>query len=189
MESSSSTGDLPVAHARYASNVVRELQEKFGIKNPVQIPKFKKIVLNMGIGDAVGNSKAIQVGEYVLSRISGQKPVVTRSRKSIATFKLREGAPIGCMVTLRGARMYDFFERLVAVALPRVKDFRGISRKGFDRRGNFNMGIVDATVFPEVDIERVVDKQRGFDISIVTTASSDNEAMSLLELMGMPFRK
>jgi large subunit ribosomal protein L5 len=154
----------------------------------MQVPKIKKIVLNSGVRDAVTNSKSIQFVEYAMTRISGQKPVVTRARKSIAAFKLREGIPIGVMVTMRQKRMYEFLDRLIAVALPRVRDFRGIPRKGFDGRGNYTMGIKEQIVFPEIEIEKL-DTVRGMDITFVTTAETDEEGLELLELMGMPFRK
>jgi large subunit ribosomal protein L5 len=154
----------------------------------MQVPKLVKIVLNTGVRDAVNNSKAIQFVEYAMTRISGQKPVVTRAKKSIAAFKLREGLPIGVMVTMRKRRMYDFLDRFVSVALPRVRDFRGVPRKGFDGRGNYTMGIKEQIVFPEIEIDKL-DQIRGLDITFVTTAKTDEEGAELLELMGMPFRK
>jgi large subunit ribosomal protein L5 len=172
----------------YNEKVVPALMKKFNYSSPMQVPKIDKIVLNTGVRDAVSNSKSIQFVEYAMTRISGQKPVVTRARKSIAAFKLREGLPIGVMVTMRKKKMYEFLDRLIAVALPRVRDFRGIPRKGFDGRGNYTMGIKEQIVFPEIEIEKL-DTVRGMDITFVTTAKTDEEGMELLELMGMPFRK
>ncbi len=172
----------------YNEKVVPALMKKFNYSSPMQVPKIEKIVLNTGVRDAVSNSKSIQFVEYAMTRISGQKPVVTRARKSIAAFKLREGLPIGVMVTMRKKRMYEFLDRLIAVALPRVRDFRGIPRKGFDGRGNYTMGIKEQIVFPEIEIEKL-DTVRGMDVTFVTTAKTDEEGLELLELMGMPFRK
>lgn len=172
----------------YNEKVVPALMKKFNYSSPMQVPKIEKIVLNTGVRDAVSNSKSIQFVEYAMTRISGQKPVVTRARKSIAAFKLREGLPIGVMVTMRKKRMFEFLDRLIAVALPRVRDFRGIPRKGFDGRGNYTMGIKEQIVFPEIEIEKL-DTVRGMDVTFVTTAKTDEEGMELLELMGMPFRK
>ena len=172
----------------YNKTVVPALMERFNYSSPMQVPKITKIVLNTGVRDAVANSKAIAFVEYAYNAMTGQKPVVTRSKKSIAAFKLREGIPIGVMVTLRKKKMNDFFERLVAVALPRVRDFRGVPRKGFDGRGNYTMGLKEQIVFPEILIEKL-DQVRGMDITFVTTAKTDEEGLVLLELMGMPFRK
>lgn len=172
----------------YSKVVVPALMKKFNYSSPMQVPKLTKIVLNTGVRDAVGNSKAIQFVEYALGTITGQKPVVTRAKKSIAAFKLREGLPIGVMVTLRKKRMNDFLDRLMSVALPRVRDFRGVPRKGFDGRGNYTMGIKEQIVFPEIQIDKL-DQVRGMDITFVTTAKTDAEGLELLELMGMPFRK
>lgn len=172
----------------YTKTVVPALMKKFNYSSPMQVPKITKIVLNTGVRDAVGNSKAIQFVEYAMTTIAGQKPVVTRAKKSIAAFKLREGLPIGVMVTLRKKRMNDFLDRLIAVALPRVRDFRGVPRKGFDGRGNYTMGLKEQIVFPEIQIEKL-DQVRGMDITFVTTAKTDEEGFELLELMGMPFRK
>jgi large subunit ribosomal protein L5 len=172
----------------YKETVVPALMKKFNYSSPMQVPKLVKIVLNTGVRDAVNNSKAIQFVEYAMTRISGQKPVVTRAKKSIAAFKLREGLPIGVMVTMRKRRMYDFLDRFVSVALPRVRDFRGVPRKGFDGRGNYTMGIKEQIVFPEIEIDKL-DQIRGLDITFVTTAKTDEEGAELLELMGMPFRK
>jgi large subunit ribosomal protein L5 len=172
----------------YQQNVVPALMKKFNYSSPMQVPKLVKVVLNTGVRDAVNNSKAIQFVEYAMTQISGQKPVVTRARKSIAAFKLREGLPIGVMVTLRKQRMNEFLDRLFTVALPRVRDFRGVPRKGFDGRGNYTMGIKEQIVFPEIEIEKL-DTVRGLDVTFVTTAKTDEEGLELLELMGMPFRK
>jgi len=172
----------------YNKTVVPALMKKFNYSSPMQVPKITKVVLNTGVRDAVGNSKAIQFVEYAMTTITGQKPVVTRAKKSIAAFKLREGLPIGVMVTLRKKRMNDFLDRLISVALPRVRDFRGVPRKGFDGRGNYTMGLKEQIVFPEIAIEKL-DQVRGMDITFVTTAKTDEEGLELLELMGMPFRK
>jgi len=172
----------------YQQNVVPALMKKFNYSSPMQVPKLVKVVLNTGVRDAVNNSKAIQFVEYAMTQITGQKPVVTRARKSIAAFKLREGLPIGVMVTLRKQRMNEFLDRLFTVALPRVRDFRGVPRKGFDGRGNYTMGIKEQIVFPEIEIEKL-DTVRGLDVTFVTTAKTDEEGLELLELMGMPFRK
>lgn len=172
----------------YNKTVVPALMKKFNYSSPMQVPKITKVVLNTGVRDAVANSKAIQFVEYAMTTITGQKPVVTRAKKSIAAFKLREGLPIGVMVTLRKKKMNDFLDRLITVALPRVRDFRGVPRKGFDGRGNYTMGIKEQIVFPEIQIEKL-DQVRGMDITFVTTAKTDEEGMELLELMGMPFRK
>ena len=172
----------------YSEQVAPQLKKKFSYNNVHQIPKLKKIVLNMGLGEAIHNIKIIDSAVEELMTISGQRPVITRARKSIAAFKLREGMPIGCMVTLRGQRMYDFFEKLVNVALPRVRDFRGISPKAFDGAGNYSLGIKEQIIFPEIDYDKI-DKIKGMNISIVTSATSDEEGRELLTLMGMPFRK
>lgn len=173
---------------RYEDTVVPKLKEEFNYGNVMQVPKLKKIVLNSGLGEAVQNSKVIDHAVYAMTQISGQKPVVTKAKKSIAGFKLREGMPIGCKVTLRGARMYDFFDRFVSIALPRVRDFRGTPTKGFDGRGNYTMGIKEQIVFPEIDIDKV-DKIRGMDVTFVTSAETDKEARVLLSELGIPFRK
>lgn len=172
----------------YKESVVTKLKEEFGYKNVMQIPKLDKIVLNMGVGDAIGNVKLLDACAEQLSRVAGQKAVVTRAKKSIANFKLREGMPIGCRVTLRGERMYQFFNRLVNIALPRVRDFRGISGKAFDGRGNYTMGVKDMLIFPEVEYAKL-DKTRGLNLSISTTATNDEQAQALLSYLGMPFRK
>jgi large subunit ribosomal protein L5 len=165
-----------------------QLQEKFGFTNSMEIPRIEKIVLNMGLGEAVQNPKVVDNAANELTIIAGQKAVVTRAKKSIATFKLREGMPIGCRVTLRHERMYDFLSRLINIALPRVRDFRGISAKGFDGRGNYSLGVKEQIIFPEIDYDKI-DKIRGMNICIVTTAKTDEAALELLTLMGMPFRK
>jgi len=171
----------------YHESVVPKLKEKFNYTNPMQIPKITKVVLNMGLGEAIHNIKIIDSAVEELKQISGQQPVVTRAKKSIAAFKLREGMPIGCMVTLRKNRMYDFLNKLINVALPRVRDFRGISGKAFDGSGNYSLGIKEQLIFPEIDYDKI-DKIKGLNISIVTTAKSNEEGKELLRLMGMPFR-
>ncbi|MCB9029824.1 MAG: 50S ribosomal protein L5 [Deltaproteobacteria bacterium] len=172
----------------YQENVIAKLKEKFQYSSAMQIPKVKKVVLNMGLGEAIQNNKSLEYAEYALTQISGQKPVFTKAKKAIANFKLREGIPIGCMVTLRGKRMYEFMDRLISVALPRVKDFRGVSAKGFDGRGNYSMGIKEQIVFPEVNLEKL-DKVRGLNISFVTSATTDEEGRELLRELGIPFKK
>lgn len=173
---------------RYKEEVVPKLQEKFQYKSPMQVPRLEKIVLNCGVGETVGNSKAIDYAVYGLTQITGQKPVVTRARKSIAAFKLREGMPIGTKVTVRNTRMWNFLDRLFHVALPRVRDFRGTPTKGFDGRGNYTLGLGEQIVFPEVSIDKL-DKIRGLEMTFVTTAETDEEGRALLESLGMPFRK
>ena len=173
---------------RYQKDVVPALRKEFGYKNVMAIPKLEKVVVNMGLGEATQNVKLIDLGADELARITGQKPVTTRAKKSIAAFKVRQGMPIGTMVTLRGQRMYDFLDRLISIALPRVRDFKGVSPKGFDGRGNFTLGLRDQLMFPEIDYLKV-DKARGMNISFVTTAKTDEEARRLLQLMGMPFRQ
>ena len=172
---------------KYQKEVAPTLKKEFGYKNVMAIPKLQKIVVNMGLGEATSNAKIADVGADELSRITGQKAVVRRATKSIAQFKLRQGMPVGAMVTLRGERMYEFLDRLISIALPRVRDFRGVSPKGFDGRGNFTMGLKDQLLFPEIDYMKV-DKARGMNVSVVTTARTDEEARKLLQLMGMPFR-
>jgi len=171
----------------YQQEVAPKLAEQFGYKSPMQIPKLSKIVLNMGLGEAIQNIKILDSAAGELAQISGQKPVVTRARQSIAAFKLRKAMPIGCMVTLRGNRMYEFFDKLVNVALPRVRDFRGVSPKALDGRGNYTLGIKEQIIFPEIDYDKI-DKIKGMNITIVTTAKTDEEAKELLARMGMPFR-
>jgi len=172
----------------YNKQVVPKLQAEFGYKNPMAIPKIDKVSINLGLGEATGNAKLMDVAVQELSAISGQKPVVTKAKKSIAAFKLREGMPIGCMVTLRGDSMYEFLDRFMNIALPRVRDFRGINPKSFDGRGNYTIGIKDQLIFPEIDYNKV-DKSRGMNICITTTATNDTEALALLKFMGMPFRQ
>jgi large subunit ribosomal protein L5 len=172
---------------RYEQDVAPALQKEFGYSNVMAIPKIEKIVVNMGLGEATQNAKIIDTGADEVARITGQKPVTTRAKKSIAQFKVRKGMPIGSMVTLRGDRMWNFLDRLISVALPRVRDFRGVSPKGFDGRGNYTLGLKDQLLFPEIDCMKV-DKARGMNISVVTTAQSDEESRKLLQLLGMPFR-
>ena len=172
---------------RYRDDVIAALRKEFSYSNVMAVPKIDRIVVNMGLGDATQNPKLIEVGTAELTLITGQKPVTRRAKKSIAQFKLREGVPIGTMVTLRGDRMYEFLDRLIAIALPRVRDFRGVSPKGFDGRGNYTMGLKDQLIFLEIDYMKV-DQARGMNISVVTTANSDEEGRRLLQLMGMPFR-
>lgn len=173
---------------RYKEEIVPSLISEFGYKNPFQVPKLEKIVLNIGLGEAVANGRALDAAVGDLSTITGQKPVVTRAKKSIAAFKLRAGMPIGAMVTLRGERMYEFLDRLVATALPRIRDFRGISPNSFDGRGNYTLGLREQIMFPEIDYDQI-DKVRGLEISIVTSARTDEEGRQLLALLGMPFAK
>ncbi|MFC1969621.1 50S ribosomal protein L5 [Chloroflexota bacterium] len=173
---------------RYLTEVAPQLKARLGYNNIMRMPKLEKIVLSIGLGEATQDSKALEVAEKDLATVSGQRPVTTRAKKSIASFKLRAGMPIGMMVTLRGKRMYDFFDKLVNVVLPRFRDFRGVSRDSFDGQGNYSLGIKEQIVFPEIDYDEVV-KIRGLAVSIVTTAKNDNEARDLLELMGMPFRR
>lgn len=173
---------------KYKNEIAGSLAKEFDIKNPMAIPKIEKIVVNMGLGEASSNAKILDVAADELKSITGQKPVITKAKKSIAAFKLRQGMNIGTMVTLRGDRMYEFLDRLISVALPRVRDFRGISGKAFDGRGNYTLGIREQLIFPEIDFNKV-DKTRGMNISIVTTARNDDEARSLLKAMGMPFRQ
>lgn len=173
---------------KYTEEVVPALQKEFGYKNPMQVPRLTKIVVNMGLGEAVQNSKIIEAAVGDLTAITGQKPVITRARKSIATFKLREGMPIGAMVTLRRARMWEFYDRLVTFALPRVRDFKGVSPKAFDGRGNYTLGIREQIIFPEIDLDKI-EKVKGLNVSIVTTARTDEEGRALLAGLGMPFRK
>jgi large subunit ribosomal protein L5 len=171
----------------YELEVAPKLMERFGFKNPMQVPRLEKLVLNMGLGEAIQNIKILDSATEELRVISGQKPVITRAKRSIAAFKLREGMPIGCMVTLRRAKMYDFYTKLVNIALPRVRDFRGISGRAFDGRGNYSLGIKEQLIFPEIDYDKI-DKIKGLNVTIVTTATNDAEGKELLRLMGMPFR-
>jgi large subunit ribosomal protein L5 len=173
--------------AHYAKEVAPALRKEFGYANVMAIPKIEKVVVNMGLGEATQNAKVADTGAEELGRIAGQKAVTTRAKKSIAQFKVRKGMPVGAMVTLRGDRMYEFIDRLISIALPRVRDFRGISPKGFDGRGNYTLGLRDQLIFVEIDYLKV-DKARGMNVSVVTTAKSDEEARKLLQLMGFPFR-
>ena len=173
---------------KYKKEIASALAKEFDIKNPMAIPKVEKIVVNMGLGEASTNAKILDVATEELKSITGQKPVITKAKKSIAAFKLRQGMSIGTMVTLRGERMYEFLDRLISIALPRVRDFRGISAKAFDGRGNYTLGVREQLIFPEIDFNKV-DKTRGMNISIITTARNDDEARSLLKSMGMPFRQ
>jgi len=172
----------------YDNELKQTLQKQLGITNVMDIPRIEKIVLNMGLGDAVQNPKVVEKAAQELTLISGQKAVVTRAKKSIATFKLRAGMPIGARVTLRKDRMYDFLSKLINIALPRVRDFRGVSAKGFDGRGNFSMGVTEHIIFPEIDYDKI-DQIRGLNVTIVTTAQTDDNARALLDAIGMPFRK
>jgi large subunit ribosomal protein L5 len=171
----------------YKDEVVAELQQRFGYKSVMEVPRITKITLNMGVGEAVGDKKILENAVGDMAKIAGQKPVVTKARKSIAGFKIRDGYPIGCMVTLRGPRMYEFLDRLISVAIPRVRDFRGVSGKGFDGRGNYNMGVKEQIIFPEIEYDKI-DVLRGMNISITTTAKSDEEAKALLAAFKFPFK-
>lgn len=171
---------------KYLKEVVPALTEKFGYKNVMEIPKIEKVVINMGVGEAVGNPKVLDAAVGDMTLISGQKPVLTRAKKSLAAWKLRAGMPIGAKVTLRGERMYHFMDKFMNVALPRVRDFRGVSSKAFDGRGNYSVGLKEQLIFPEIDYDKI-DKLRGMNIIVVTTAKTDEEARELLKLMGMPF--
>lgn len=173
---------------KYKNEIAPAIAKEFGIENPMAIPKIEKVVVNMGLGEGISNSKILDVAAEELKTITGQKPVITKAKKSIAAFKLRQGMNIGAMVTLRGDRMYEFLDRLISVALPRVRDFRGISPKAFDGRGNYTLGVREQLIFPEIDFNKV-DKTRGMNISIVTTAKTDDQARSLLKSLGMPFRQ
>jgi large subunit ribosomal protein L5 len=173
---------------KYNEEVVPALKKEFSYKNPMSVPKLQKIVINIGMGEAIANAKAMDAAVNDLSIISGQKPVVTKAKKSIAAFKLREGMSIGAMVTLRGDQMYEFLDRFISLTLPRVRDFRGISPKSFDGRGNYTIGLKDQLIFPEIDFGKV-DRARGLNVSIVTTAKNDEEARALLRFLGMPFRQ
>src|SRR6202790_3576185 len=179
--------ERPRLRARFEKEVAVALMKELELKNPMAVPRLNKIVVNMGVGEATQNAKLIDPAVNELGQITGQKPVTTRAKKSIAAFKVREGMPIGAMVTLRGDRMYEFFDRLVSIVLPRVRDFRGVSTKSFDGRGNYTLGLHDQLIFPEIDYSRV-DKLKGMNVTIVTTARSDDQARSLLKHLGMPFR-
>ena len=172
---------------RYHKEVAPAIAKEFGIKNPMAVPRLEKIVVNMGMGEAIANAKILDTATDEVRAIVGQKPVITKAKKSIASFKLRQGMPIGVMVTLRGDRMYEFLDRLVSIALPRVRDFRGVSPKAFDGRGNYTIGVREQLIFPEIDFNKV-EKMRGMNISIVTTARNDEQARALLKSLGMPFR-
>jgi large subunit ribosomal protein L5 len=178
---------VPGIKEKYTEEVVPALMKKFEYKSPMQVPKLEKIVVNVGMGEAIQNGKAIDAAINDIRTITGQQPVINRAKKSVAAFKLREGMQIGIKVTLRGSRMYDFFDRLIGVALPRVRDFRGISAKSFDGRGNYTMGIKEQLIFPEINYDKI-DKVRGMDITFVTTAKTDEEAREFLKLMGVPFQ-
>ena len=182
-----SSKERPRLKTRFEKEVAPALMKEFEMKNPMAVPHLHKIVVNMGVGEATQNAKVLDPAVNELGQITGQKPVVTKAKKSIAAFKVREGMPIGAMVTLRGARMYEFFDRLVNIVLPRVRDFRGVSSKSFDGRGNYTLGLHDQLIFPEISYEKV-DKLKGMNVTIVTTAANDNQARSLLKHMGMPFR-
>ena len=171
---------------KYLSEAVKGLQDKFQYKNVMEIPKVEKVVINMGVGEAVGNSKALEAAVADMTQIAGQKPVITKAKKSIAAFKVRQGMPLGAKVTLRGDRMYYFLDKLMNLALPRVRDFRGVSASAFDGRGNYALGLKEQLIFPEIEYDKI-DKVRGMDIIIVTTAKTDEEARELLRLLGMPF--
>lgn len=171
----------------FKEEVTPKLIERFGYSNPMQVPRLSKITLNMGVGEAVGNKKILENAVADMAKISGQRPIITKSRVSVASFKIRDNWPIGCKVTLRRAQMYEFFDRLVSIALPRVRDFRGVSGRSFDGRGNFNMGIREQIIFPEIDFDQV-DAMRGMDIAITTTAKTDEEGRALLEAFHFPFR-
>lgn len=177
---------VPRLREKYEKEVAPALMQKFGYKSPMQIPKLEKVVLNMGVGDARENAKALDSAAGDLAIITGQKPVITRAKKSVANFKVRQGMPIGCKVTLRGNRMFEFADKLLNIALPRVRDFRGVSDKAFDGRGNYSMGVKEQLMFPEIEYDKV-EKVRGMDIIFVTSAKTDEEARELLRLLGMPF--
>ena len=178
---------MPRLKDKYRNDVVQAMMQKFGYKNVMQVPKLEKVIINMGLGEAIQNSKIIDAAVGDLMIITGQKPVVTKAKKSIAAFKLREGMSVGAKVTLRGERMYEFVDKLFNIALPRVRDFRGISPKSFDGRGNYSMGVREQLIFPEIEYDKI-DKVRGMDIIFVTSAKTDEEAREMLKLMGMPFR-
>jgi len=173
---------------KYTKDIMPQMMKKFGYKNVMQVPKIDKIVINMGLGEAIQNVKVLEAAEKELAAITGQKPVITKARKAIANFKLREGMPIGCKVTLRHERMYEFLDRLLNLALPRIRDFKGVSAKAFDGRGNYALGVREQIIFPEIDYDKI-DKIKGMNIVIATTAKNDEEAKALLQFMGMPFAK
>jgi large subunit ribosomal protein L5 len=173
---------------KYQKEAVPALRKEFGYANPMAVPRIEKVVVNMGLGEATANAKIVETGADELGRITGQKPVVRRAKKSIAAFKLRQGMPVGTSVTLRGERMWEFLDRLMSIALPRVRDFKGVPPRGFDGRGNYTLGLKDQLLFPEIDYMKV-DKARGMNVSVVTTAKTDEEARKLLQFIGMPFRQ
>lgn len=178
---------VPRLKEKYREEIVPAMRKRFGYANPLEVARVEKVVINMGVGDAIRDAKSLDAATAELAVVTGQRPVVTRAKKSVAAFKVRKGMAIGCKVTLRGDRMYEFLDRLLHVSLPRVRDFRGVSDEGFDGRGNYTLGIKEQLVFPEVDYDKV-EKIRGMDITIVTTAKTDEEAKELLSLMGMPFK-
>ena len=177
---------MPRLQERYEKEVVQAMMEKFGYKNIMEVPKLEKIIINMGVGEAKDNAKVLETAVSDMTLIAGQKPILTRAKKSVANFKIRENMPLGCKVTLRKVKMYDFAEKLMTIALPRVRDFRGVSSKSFDGRGNYSMGIKEQLIFPEIEYDKI-DKIRGMDIIFVTTAKTDEEARELLRFLGMPF--
>ena len=179
---------LPRIREKYKNEVAPSLMKQFSYKNPMQLPVLQKIVLNMGLGEAIQNAKILDSASAEIEKIAGQKPVITKARRSIANFKLREGMPIGCTVTLRRERMWEFFDRLITFALPRVRDFKGVSRKAFDGRGNYSLGIREQIIFPEIDYDKI-DKVKGLNVTFVTSAGTDEEGLELLKALGMPFRK
>ena len=180
--------DISRLRGKYSDEIVPALSKRFGYKNVMQVPKLTKIVLNMGLGEAITNAKILDSASDEINRISGQKPVITKARRSIANFKLREGMPIGCTVTLRREKMWEFLDRLVSFALPRVRDFKGVSKKGFDGRGNYSLGIREQIIFPEIEYDKI-DKIKGLNATFVTSAGTDEEGFELLKMLGMPFRK
>jgi len=188
MAAVTTTTERPRLKQRYDSEVRDQIKQQLGLANVMQVPRLEKIVVNMGVGDAIQDQKLMDAAVNELGQISGQKPSIRRARKSIANFKLREKLPIGCMVTLRGARMYEFYDRLINVAVPRIRDFRGLNPRSFDGRGNYSMGLTEQIIFPEINIDKV-GKIRGMDVTIVTTAKTDEEGRELLKLMNLPFRQ
>lgn len=179
---------MAILHDYYKNEVVSKLQSQFGFKSVMQVPRIEKITLNMGVGDAISDKKILENAVADLTAISAQKPLVTKARKSVAGFKIRQGYPIGCKVTLRGERMYDFLFKLIYIAIPRIRDFRGLSTKSFDKRGNYSLGIKEQIIFPEIDYDKI-DRLRGLDITITTTAKNDAEGLALLEAFNFPFKK
>lgn len=177
----------PALKEKYLNKVVPQLKKELGYKNIMQVPKLKKVVLNMGLGEAIQNAKLIDSGVYTLTQIAGQKPVVTRSKKAISNFKLRAGIPVGCSVTIRGNRMFEFLDRFINIAMPRIRDFKGVSSKSFDSKGNYTIGIKEQLIFPEIHYDKI-EKVKGLNVTIVTTAKTNEEGKSLLRLLGMPFR-